>query len=85
MLQRTGTLFRYYSTAILAASGSSATGQVGVEELSGPIGTATTIGQAMQYGWQDVFSLLALITINIGIFNCCPSRTGRLQADLPAY
>ena len=36
------------------------------------IGTATTIGQAMQYGWQDVFSLLALITINIGIFNLLP-------------
>ena len=36
------------------------------------MGTATTIGQAMQYGWQDVFSLLALITINIGIFNLLP-------------
>lgn len=34
-----------------AASGSLPPGQVGVEELSGPIGTATTIGQAMQYGW----------------------------------
>ena len=72
VLQRTGTLFRYYSTAILGGFWQLATGQVGVEELSGPIGTATTIGQAMQYGWQDVFSLLALITINIGIFNLLP-------------
>ena len=72
VLQRTGTLFRYYSTAILGGFWQIATGQVGVEELSGPIGTATTIGQAMQYGWQDVFSLLALITINIGIFNLLP-------------
>lgn len=72
VLQRTGTLFRYYSTAILGSFWQLATGQVGVEELSGPIGTATTIGQAMQYGWQDVFSLLALITINIGIFNLLP-------------
>ena len=72
MLQRTGTLFRYYSTAILGGFWQLATGQVGVEELSGPIGTATTIGQAIQYGWQDVFSLLALITINIGIFNLLP-------------
>ena len=72
VLQRTGTLFRYYSTSILGGFWQLATGQVGVEELSGPIGTATTIGQAMQYGWQDVFSLLALITINIGIFNLLP-------------
>ena len=72
VLQRTDTLFRYYSTAILGGFWQLATGQVGVEELSGPIGTATTIGQAMQYGWQDVFSLLALITINIGIFNLLP-------------
>ena len=72
VLQRTGTLFRYYSTAILGGFWQLATGQVGVEELSGPIGTATTIGQAIQYGWQDVFSLLALITINIGIFNLLP-------------
>ena len=72
VLQRTGTLFRYYSTAILGGFWQLATGQVGVEELSGPIGTATTIGQAIQYGWQDVFSLLALITINVGIFNLLP-------------
>lgn len=72
VLRRTGTLFRYYSTAILGGFWQLATGQVGVEELSGPIGTATTIGQAIQYGWQDVFSLLALITINIGIFNLLP-------------
>ena len=72
VLQRTGTLFRYYSTAILGGFWQLATGQVGVEELSGPIGTATTVGQAIQYGWQDVFSLLALITINIGIFNLLP-------------
>ncbi len=72
VLQRTGTLFRYYSTAILGGFWQLATGQVGVEELSGPIGTATTIGQAIQYGWQDVLSLVALISINIGIFNLLP-------------
>ena len=72
VLQRTGKLFRYYGSAILGGFWQLATGQVGVEELSGPIGTASTIGQAIQYGWQDVFSLVALITINIGIFNLLP-------------
>ena len=72
VLTVTGEMFRYYSGAILGGFWQLATGQVGVEELSGPIGTATTIGPAMQYGWQDVFSLLALITINIGIFNLLP-------------
>lgn len=36
VLQRTGTLFRYYSTAILGGFWQLATGQVGVEELSAP-------------------------------------------------
>lgn len=72
VLQRAGEMFRYYSTAILGGFWQLATGKVGVEELSGPIGTASSIGQAMSYGWQDVFSLVALISINIGIFNLLP-------------
>ena len=32
----------------------------------------TAIGQAASYGWQDLLQLLALITINLGIFNLLP-------------
>ena len=48
------------------------TGRVSINQLSGPVGVVSTISQAVQYGWQDVLSLAALITINIGIFNLLP-------------
>ena len=48
------------------------TGQAGMEELSGPIGTVSAVSQAVRYGWRDVLSLMALLTINVGIFNLLP-------------
>ena len=72
VLQRTGTLFRYYSTAILGGFWQLFTGQAGMEELSGPIGTVSAVSQAVRYGWRDVLSLMALLTINVGIFNLLP-------------
>ena len=48
------------------------TGKAGVEELSGPIGTVSAVSQAVRYGWRDALSLMALLTINVGIFNLLP-------------
>ena len=72
VLVQTGEFFRYYSTAILGGFWQLATGQVGVDQLSGPIGTVSAVSQAVQYGWRDVLSLMALLTINVGIFNLLP-------------
>ena len=72
VLLMTGELFRYYSTSILGGFWQLFTGKVGVEELSGPIGTVSAVSQAVQYGWRDVLSLMALLTINVGIFNLLP-------------
>ena len=36
------------------------------------MGIVTAIGQAASYGWEDVFELLALITINLGVLNLLP-------------
>ena len=53
------------------------TGQYGLSELSGPIGTVTFIAEAAQTATQQtdysyLFTLLALIAINIGLFNLLP-------------
>lgn len=68
----TGEMFRYYSGAILGGFWQLLTGQAGMEELSGPIGTVSAVSQAVRYGWRDVLSLMALLTINVGIFNLLP-------------
>lgn len=72
VLVQTREFFGYYSTAILGGFWQLATGQVGMEQLSGPIGTVSAVSQAVQYGWRDVLSLMALLTINVGIFNLLP-------------
>ena len=32
----------------------------------------SAVSQAVRYGWRDVLSLMALLTINVGIFNLLP-------------
>ena len=41
-----------------------------IEAITPVIGWA--IGQAASYGWQDLLEMLALITVNVGIFNLLP-------------
>lgn len=48
------------------------TGRVAVNNLSGPVGIVSTIATAVNYGWQPLLQFLALITINLGIFNLLP-------------
>ena len=67
-----GEMFRYYSGAILGGFWDLFTGKTGMDELSGPIGTVSAVSQAVKYGWRDVLSLMALLTINVGIFNLLP-------------
>ena len=71
-LAMAGELFRYYSGAILGGFWQLFTGRAGMEDLSGPIGTVSAVRQAVRYGWRDVLSLMALLTINVGIFNLLP-------------
>ena len=57
------------------------TGQYGLNDLSGPVGTVDAIGDVVENAvqqeyWQDglgnVLSLVALLTVNVGIFNLLP-------------
>ena len=53
------------------------TGQYGLSDLSGPIGTVTYIADAAETAKQEtdysyLLAMLAMITINIGLFNLLP-------------
>lgn len=53
------------------------TGQYGLNDLSGPIGTVTYIADAATSAgetrdYSNLFLIMALITINIGVFNLLP-------------
>lgn len=47
-------------------------GRYGLNEISGPVGTAVVIEEARSHGMQSLWLLLAFITINVGVFNLLP-------------
>ena len=62
----------YYGRIIYTSLANLLRGRESINDLSGPVGIVTAIGQAASYGWEDVFELLALITINLGVLNLLP-------------
>ncbi len=48
------------------------TGRYAVNQLSGPVGVVSAIGQATRLGFESFLLMAAFITINIGIFNLIP-------------
>jgi regulator of sigma E protease len=48
------------------------TGETKTDEIAGPIGIATIIGQASKAGFESILNILALITINLGVINLLP-------------
>lgn len=47
-------------------------GKYGVEEVSGPVGVTSAIGDAAEEGAYDLLYLCALISLNLGIVNLLP-------------
>ena len=47
-------------------------GRYGADAVSGPVGTTEVIGEAAQKGWETLLYLVAVITINLGVFNLLP-------------
>ena len=62
----------YYGRIIYTSLADLLRGRESINHLSPPLGNVTAIGQAASYGWEDVFELLVLITINLGVFNLLP-------------
>ena len=48
------------------------TGRVAINNLTGPVGIVTVISEAASIGWEPILLILAMITINLGIFNLIP-------------
>ncbi len=48
------------------------TGKYGISAMSGPVGVTATIGEAAKQSLSSLWPIMALITINLGIFNLLP-------------
>ena len=72
VLREAGNSMLYYGRIIFTSLADLLRGRESINNLSGPVGIVSAIGQAASYGWEDVFELLALITINLGVLNLLP-------------
>lgn len=65
---KTGSLFRqmFYTLKGLF------TGGIGVNQLSGPVGIYSIVGNTAKSGVENVFYLIALLSINVGVINLIP-------------
>ena len=48
------------------------TGEISADNLSGPVGIVNEINTAAKHGIDYILYIMALITINLGIFNLLP-------------
>jgi regulator of sigma E protease len=48
------------------------TGDTSIRQLQGPVGIAQLSGESAQEGWVSLFSLMAMLSINLGILNLMP-------------
>ena len=62
----------FMSKVILVSLGDLVTGKINFKQMSGPVGIVTEIGSAAKQGSSSLLYLVAVITINLGIFNLLP-------------
>lgn len=72
VLREAGNWVIYYMRLVLMSLVDLVAGHVSVNELSGPVGIVSVIDQAVRMGFVQLLNLLALLTVNLGVFNLLP-------------
>ena len=72
VLKEAGNSVLYYGRIVYTSLADLLRGRESINDLSGPVGIVTAIGQAASYGLEDLMELLVVITINLGILNLLP-------------
>ena len=62
VLREAGNSVLYYGRIVFTSLVDLVRGRESINNLSGPVGIVSAIGQAASYGWQDLLEMLALIT-----------------------
>lgn len=61
-----------YARLVWDSVGMLVSGQVGVDQLSGPVGVAEVMADTAKYSMLSFFQLVAFISINLGVMNLLP-------------
>ena len=60
------------SGMIIQTLGGLITGETSPRQLMGPVGIAQLSGESAQAGWVALFSVMAMISLNLGLLNLLP-------------
>ena len=61
-----------YARLVWSSMGMLVSGQVGVDQLAGPVGMAEVMADTAKYSMISFFQLVAFISINLGVMNLLP-------------
>ncbi len=61
-----------YSRVVLFSLVDLIRGRYGISQVSGPVGVTAVLGKAVRTGIMDLLPLIALISVNLGLFNLLP-------------
>lgn len=62
----------YHSSVLFTVLKGLVAGRVSMRSMAGPIGITVFAGEAAQLGWNTLFDLIALISINLAVLNLLP-------------
>lgn len=63
---------RYYGRIVFRSLADMMRGRGSINDLSGPVGIVSAIGEAAGYGLENFLTLLALLSVNLGVMNLLP-------------
>ena len=72
VLRETGRQFMSFCRMIFLSLHDLITGKYGLSDMSGPVGTVSVVSDAVKMSLTSTFRIMALLTINIGLFNLFP-------------
>ncbi len=72
VISNAGNVFVSYTRMVFLSVHDLIAGTYGVSDLSGPVGAVSVVSNAVKASAYSAFKIMALLTINIGLFNLFP-------------
>ena len=72
VVREAGNWVAYFTRLVFRSLADLVTGRVSVNQLSGPVGIVSILNEAVGMGWQEILNIMALLTVNLGVFNLLP-------------
>lgn len=62
----------FFMKAVVGFLVSAIRGRASMDEVAGPVGLVTIVGETAKFGWLNLLNLLGILSLNLGIINLLP-------------